>query len=141
VTLEFPVLVMVTPCVAEEPSFTLPKAMLFVLNVRSSVAATPVPLKLITVGEPGALLTNEILPVTEPAADGWKTALNVLDFPAFTDNGRLSPLVLKPEPLTFACVIVSTPFPGLLTWNVWEFDEPTVTLPKFALVGVSVISA
>ena len=65
-----PVLVMVTPLVEEEPMFTLPKLRFVVLNERSSVAATPVPLKLTAVGEVGALLTRDRLPLTGPAIAG-----------------------------------------------------------------------
>ena len=108
-------LVIVTPCVEDEPVFTFPNATLLVLNVRISVAATPVPLKPIVVGEVGALLTIEMLPVAEPAAAGWKTALNVLVSPGLMESGTVKPEVLKPVPLTVAWVIVSTPFPVFFT--------------------------
>jgi len=38
-------------------------------------------------------------------------------------------------------VIVRTPFPVLPIRIVWEFVEPTVTLPKLALEGVRLIAA
>ena len=107
--------VTVTPCVEEEPKFTLPKLALVGLNDSVRVAATPVPVKAIVAGEFGALLTIETLPLTEPATVGWKATLNVLDDPGLMDNGRVKPLVLKPVPVTFACVIVRTALPVLLT--------------------------
>jgi hypothetical protein len=49
--------------------------------------------------------------------------------------------VLNPVPVTFAWVMVRTAFPVLVTWIVWEFAAPTVTLPKLALEGVRLIAA
>ena len=60
------------------PSFTLPKLRLVGLMPRERVAAIPVPLRPTAVGEVGALLTIEILPVAEPAAVGRKTAVIVV---------------------------------------------------------------
>ena len=106
--------VTVTPCVEEEPTFTLLKLTLVGLNDSVRVAATPVPLNASVLGDPAALLTIETLPLPEPATVGWKATLNVLDDPGLMDNGRVKPLVLKPVPVTFACVIVRTALPVLL---------------------------
>ena len=57
------------------------------------------------------------------------------------DKGRVKPLMLKAAPVTFACVIVRPAFPVLLTLIVCELEEPTVTLPRFALDGVRLSSA
>ena len=78
-TLAFPVLVIVTFCVDEDPVLTLPKPRVVVLNERSSVAATPVPLRAITFGEFGALLRIVMLPLAAPAEAGANCALNVVD--------------------------------------------------------------
>ena len=122
--------------VDEDPMLTLPKFTVVALNERVSVAATPVPLKAREGGAPAALLTRDRLPPTKPATVGRNTTLNVLVEPAFTESGKVRPLVLKPEPVTFACVMVRTAFPGLLICIVCEFEKPTVTLPRLALEGV-----
>ena len=70
VTFAFPEFVTLTFCVAEDPSFTLPNPIFVVLNVSNSVAATPVPLRPITEGEFGALLTMVTLPEAAPADVG-----------------------------------------------------------------------
>ena len=61
--------------------------------------------------------------------------------PGLIESGKVKPLVLKPVPVTLAWVIVRTPFPVLPIRIVWEFVEPTVTLPKLALEGVRLIAA
>jgi hypothetical protein len=66
--------------------------------------------------------------------------LNVLVCPGLIESGTVNPVVLKPVPVTLACVIVRTLVPGLPIWIVWEFVEPTATLPKLALEGVREIS-
>jgi hypothetical protein len=70
VTFALPVFVTVTDCVADDPVFTLPKLRLFVLNDSTCVDAIPEPLKPITTGLFGALLTIETLPFAEPADAG-----------------------------------------------------------------------
>ena len=64
--------------------------------------------------------------------------LNVLERPGLIESGRVRPLVLKPAPLTFACVMVRTALPVLPTRIVCELDEFTGVLPRFALVGIKV---
>src|SRR2546422_11104332 len=77
VTLEFPLLVSVTGNPLLPPTFTLPKLRLVGLAPSRNVAATPVPLRAIVRGEPGALLVMETLPLALPAAEGANCALNV----------------------------------------------------------------
>ena len=79
VTLALPVFVTVTDCVDEDPSFTLPKARLVLLNERVCDAATPMPLNATVAGEFGALLTMETAPLTVPADAGEKTTLKLVD--------------------------------------------------------------
>ena len=78
-TLEFPVLVTITVCVADDPAFTLPNATLVVLNVSVWEAATPVPLSATLAGELGALLTTDREPLTVPADAGENTILKLVD--------------------------------------------------------------
>lgn len=123
------------------PVFTVPKLRLDGVVEIVRVAATPVPLNATAVGEVGALLTSEILPVALPAACGANCALKVVDAPGFMESGRLTVLVLNPVPVTLNCVMVSTPVPGLISCNVWVFGEPIVTLPKLTVAGVTVSAA
>ena len=79
VTLELPVLVMVTFCVAEVvPVRTLPKARLVGLMPSVSVAAMPDPLSPTEVGDVGALLRMETLPDAAPTAVGKKATVMVV---------------------------------------------------------------
>jgi hypothetical protein len=69
-TFEFPVFVIVSICVEEEPAFTFPKFTLLALKETVWVVATPVPLSATTLGEPAALLMIAMLPLEEPAVTG-----------------------------------------------------------------------
>jgi hypothetical protein len=100
VTFEFPVSVSVTLCCAELPVFTLPKLRLVELNESVDTAATPVPLKAIVLGEVGALLISDTLPVTLPAACGPNCTLNVLAAPGLIESGKLNAPVVNPLPDT-----------------------------------------
>ena len=100
VTLAFPVLVIVTVWVEDDPAFTFPKDRLFELNESVCDAATPEPLNGIEAGEFGALLTIDTAPFTVPAEAGEKSTLKVVDWLAASEIGSDSVLVLKPLPLT-----------------------------------------
>jgi hypothetical protein len=94
VTLAFPVLVTVTGCVAEAPVSTLPKLRLCVLNESAWVDATPEPLKPMTAGLFGVLLTIDTLPLAEPADGGANCTLNVIVWLGLSERGSASALVL-----------------------------------------------
>ena len=113
--LEFPVSVSVMLCCAVLPVFTVPKFKLdgFVDSVR--LAATPVPLKATALGELGALLTSETLPLVAPADCGANCTLNVVEAPGFMESGKFIVPALNPLPVTLNCVIVRTPVPLLLS--------------------------
>src|SRR5271170_3501047 len=66
VMFEFPVLVSVTLSDSLLPVLTLPKLKLVGLAPSVCVAARPVPLRAIDVGEPGALVVSETLPEALP---------------------------------------------------------------------------
>ena len=97
---------------------TFPKPMLVVVNPSARTAATPVPLSVNALGDEDALLTIDILPGTVPATLGRYCTLKVLAAPGFMDSGRVMPLVLNPLPAAFTWLMVSTPFPELLTCTV-----------------------
>ena len=135
VTFEFPLLVSVVVNELLLPTLTLPKLKLDKLNPSTRVAATPVPLREIVVGELGALLTNVIDPVTLPAALGPNTALNVADLPAPTVTGAVIPVVLKPAPVTVTDKIVTVAPPPFVRLMLCELFVPVATLPNAAVVG------
>jgi hypothetical protein len=117
----------------------LPNAMLDVLPFSNIVVATPVPESEIAVGEPGALVTRETDPETEPAAAGPNETLNVLPVPAAIVAGTVRPLMLNPAPDTVACEMVSVALPVFCKRIACEFGAPTVTFPKLTVAGVSTI--
>jgi hypothetical protein len=101
--LELPVLVIVTFCVGEEvPAVTVPKLKPVVgLMPRVRIAAIPVPLRAIEVGEVGALLRMETLPDASPVEVGRKATVIVVCCPAFTFKGNeYPPAVKKAEPVS-----------------------------------------
>src|SRR3989442_12593413 len=60
----------------------------------------PVPVKGMVLGELGALLTSETLPDALPVVVGANCTLKVLDCPGGRVSGNVSPLMLKPAPVT-----------------------------------------
>jgi len=138
-TLELPVLVRVTLCVMLLPTDTLPKLRLVGLAESCSVAATPLPLRGIAVGEPGALLTSETLPVTLPAPAGAKATLKFVLCPGVKVKGSVSPLVAKPLPETVACETDRFAVPAFFSVIVCVFLVPTTTFPKLTLAGTTEI--
>jgi hypothetical protein len=97
VTLELPVLVIVTFCVAEEvPVVTFPKlnpAAGLIPRVR--IAAIPVPLSVTGGAALEALLAMEMLPDTAPVDVGRNVTVIVVCCPAFTFKGKVNPLTVK----------------------------------------------
>lgn len=91
VTFELPVLVSVTFWELELPALTFPKLKLVGLALSVIVDATPVPLKAIVAGEPGALLVMVTVPFKLPAVVGANTALKVVLAPAAKVVGVVRP--------------------------------------------------
>jgi hypothetical protein len=139
VTLALPEFDSVIVCELLLPTTTLPKATLVGFAVSEELAATPVPVRGIVVGEPGALLVSEMLPLALPAAVGANRAVNVAFCPAAIASGRDNPLMLNPVPDGLACVIVRFPVPRLSSVMVCDAVLPVVTFPKLTLEGVAVI--
>ena len=133
-----PVFVRVTFCELLLPTLTVPKLKLVGLTVSWNVAATPVPLRAMAVGEFGALLTSDTLPVTLPVVLGAKVTLKMADWPTARVKGKVSPLVLKPAPVTVACEMVRLAVPELVKVTLCEAVVPTRTLPMAMLVGATV---
>src|SRR5450631_624089 len=89
------------------------------------------------VGELGALLTIEIVPVTLPPAVGANWAVKDAVFPAPSVIGVASPLILKPVPDAEACVIVRLAPPLLVSVTVWLPVLPVATEPKVTDEGLA----
>lgn len=104
-TLVLPVFVSVTVCVLLLPRFTFPKLRVVVLAESCNAPATPVPLIAMVLGELGALLTNETLPVTAPALAGENATLKVVLCPGVRGRGRTNPFMTKLFAETVACEI------------------------------------
>jgi len=140
-TVELPVFVIVMVWDAELPVFTFPKLKLVGLTDSVFVAATPVPLKAIEVGDVGALLVMEMLPDTAPATVGTKATVIVVCWPAFTLRGSEYPLSTKEaEPVCDTCVMLKVAVPVLVTTKAWDVLLPTTVLPKLIEVELTWIA-
>ena len=87
------------------------------------------PDKAIMAGEPGALLTTEILPLAAPADVGAKVAVNDTLLPPLMLIGIVAPLTLNPVPEAVAWVTVRVPLPELVSVIVCGTLLPTATFP------------
>jgi hypothetical protein len=101
-TLEFPVLEIVTLCVALVPVVWLPKASDVGDAESWRMLAIPVPLRGTTSGEFGVLLISVMLPETVVAEAGAKPTLNEAEPPAGTESGKASPEEVNPVPASDA---------------------------------------
>ena len=136
VTVALPPFVRLMVCELLVPVVTVPNAA--VVGVGTNCACMPVPLKAIAAGEPGALLTIEIVPVSLPEAGGVNFAVNEALLPAFIVIGMVAPLMLNPVPDGITCVTVNAAFPGFVSVIVCERLLPTATLPNATLAGLIV---
>jgi hypothetical protein len=141
VTFTFPAFVRITPSAAVLPTRTLPKFKLLVLELSRGVAADAVPLREITNGDPGVLLSSEIEPAMFPAELGANRTLNVVLWPAAMFIGRFRPDVPKPAPTTFAEESVTPTFPAFVRVTPRDAELPTRTLPKPTLLVLELRSA
>jgi hypothetical protein len=135
VTVALPPLVRVMVCELFVPVATLPKAML--AGVAASCGCVPVPLKLMVVGEFGALLTIEMLPLALPADVGANLALNVVLSPAPNVSGVLNPLMVSAAPDTVALEIVTLPVPEFVNVTDCVPLLPTAIDPKLTIEGLA----
>lgn len=120
------------------PTASLPKLMLVGVNVICGCDATPVPLRLMTSGEVGELLTIETLPAALPADAGANFAVNDAVCPAPRVVGVARPVMLKPAPETFACEMEMLADPELVRVTDDVPFAPTITLPKLTFTGFAV---
>jgi hypothetical protein len=120
VTLELPLFVMATVCELELPALTLPKDRFAGFAESVTVAATPVPLSVTLAGELGALLTMLTVPARFPAVLGANNTVKEALPPLAIVAGAVSPLTLKPLPLTLSCEIVKEALPVFVTVNACD---------------------
>jgi hypothetical protein len=140
VTFVLPLLVSVASSEPLPPSNTSPKLRLAALDVKTLIgvtAVTALAVAEIVSGEFGALLISDTDPVACPGAFGANTTLNVAYFPAAKVAGVVSPVMLKPVPVTVALEIVASAVPLLSTVIVCELLEPVATFAKRALLGLA----
>jgi hypothetical protein len=135
VTVALPPFVRLTLCELLVPVVTLPKAA--VVGVAASCGCVPVPLRLIVVGELGALLAIEILPLALPAVVGENCAVNVVLCPAPKVCGVLKPLMLIPAPDVVTPDIATLAEPEFVSVMDCVPLLPTATDPKFTLEGLA----
>lgn len=133
----FPGFDTVTTCEVLLPTVALPKFRLAGLAVIWGCAATPIPLRLTSIGEFGALLLIEIFPVALPPVVGANFAEKDALWPAAIVRGAERPLMLKPVPETLACEIEILADPELVKVMVEDPFEPTVTLPNPTVCGLT----
>jgi hypothetical protein len=90
-----------------------------------------VPEREIISGEFVALLDTETLPVTLPAADGAKVAVNVATCPGDSMTPEGTPAASNPAPETVTLEIVTLEFPAFVSVMLLALLLDTFTLPKF----------
>src|SRR3989454_209956 len=135
VKLVLPELVKVRFCTPVLPTNTLTTLTLGRVTLRCR--STPVPLRAMVLGELGASLTSETLPDALPVAVGANCTLKVLDCPGGRVSGKVSPLMLKPAPVTGPCAMVKLAPPELVKVRFCTPVLPTSTLPKLTLGGAT----
>lgn len=130
-----PLFFRVTPSELLLPTLTLPKVNVVGLAPSTKVAAVPVPLRPIAVGDPETFVVSEMLPERLPAVVGAKTALNDMVLLGVTVCAE-KPVTLKPAPVTLSDETTRFTVPVFFTVIVCELFVPSTTLPKVTLEGV-----
>jgi hypothetical protein len=139
VTAEFPLFVSVDVCDAVLPSFTFPKPKLAGLAPSNSVDATPVPDRLIVIGDGVPFVVRVIEPLIAAVDVGAKIALKLVLPPAAIVVVVESPVWLMPAPATVICENVIVALPLFVSVIGCELLLPIVTFPKATLAGFAEI--
>lgn len=116
----------------------MPKFKVVGLTVNCSVGLTPVPVREMVIGEPGALLVRVMLALAAPVAVGAKVTAKLELLPALMVSGTVRPLIVKAPDEIVAWVIVRLAVPEFVKLIVSEALLPVFTLPKVTLDGVAV---
>ena len=114
------------------PTATLPKATL--AGLAAPRASSPVPLRAIVAGDPGALLVMEIVPDAVPSALGAKLTENVAFAPALMVVG--ASVMVYPGPEIVAALTFSAALPVFVNVTICEALLPTLTLPNDTDAGL-----
>jgi len=138
VNVPVPAFVSVTVCAPLLPTETLPKATLAGLIVSCGCVAVPEPDRAIESGEPGALLTTEMLPLALPAVVGENFAVNDVLCPAFSVIGAARPVMLNPVPDALPDEIATLAVPEFVRVTLTDPLAPTSMPPKLMLPGFAV---
>ena len=85
-----------------------------------------------------ALELTVMPPFALPGDCGANTTLKVTLAPELSVIGKVSPLILNPEPVTVACEIVTLAPPVFVSESVKVWVPPAWTLPKARLAGLAV---
>ncbi len=137
-TAAVPLDVSVTVCVGADPTATLPKVRLLGLTVSTS-EVVPVPLRLtVAVGFVDEVLLIVNAPVTAPAVVGANLTVSVSVCLGFSVTGKVDPDTVKPVPLMLAELTFTAAVPLEVSVTVCVGDDPTATLPKVRLLGLTV---
>ncbi len=104
--------------------------------------AAPVPLSATTLLAPlPASLAIVSAPLAAPVAVGAKCTITVVDCPAFSVIGKPAPVIVNPEPVSVAELIVSAAVPDEVSVTACAVALLlTVTLPNDRLVVLTVIA-
>lgn len=113
------------------PVVMLGKVMVVCERESAACAPEPVTLTWLVV----LWLMTETEPVVAVVVDGLKTTLNMVLCAGAKVIGVLTPVRLRPEPLTPICEIVAGLFPVLVTVTVLLAELPTLMLPKLSEEG------
>src|SRR3984885_15590198 len=97
------------------------------------VVDTPVPEVLMVDGELVASLLIKTLPVTAPVVVGANCTVRVADWFGVNISPAVTPLVLKPAPVTVTPEMVTFALPLLVRATLSELLLPLLTLPKLRL--------
>lgn len=122
---------------ALDPTVTLPKLRVAGLTANCGfTGATPVPVKVSAVGEPVALLVNPAWPVAVPEALGVNRTVTGTLCPAAIVTGSVSPRMANCEFVDWSDEMVTAAFEAVSAACRLALD-PTVTLPKLSVAGVT----
>lgn len=100
-------------------------------------AATPVAESAIFTGLVPLSFVRAKLPFTAPADVGLNTTLKVTLCPAASAKGTFKPVVLKPVPVTPACVMLMVDPLVFVSKSDWLWLVPTCTFPKVMATGAA----
>jgi len=101
-------------------------------------ACAPVPLRVMVIGDPLALLVITIEPVKFPAAVGAKLTLSVPVSEGLSVAGAVIPAKVNSAPLRPILEICTAALPVLVIATCCVEMAPTATLPKLRFVELAV---